>query len=146
MSLLSRNVENALTLKYAEIWVNKALGWFFSWLYYFFSWRILLYNVLVVISTWISHNYIYTHTHIYLPSFLGLSRWLSCKEATCQARDTGSTPGLGRSSGEENGNQLQYTCLGNPMDREAWQTPVHGVTGVGLNNSSPSFLSFSSLH
>ena len=34
--------------------------------------------------------------------------------------DRGSTPGLGRSLGGENGNLLQYSCLGNPMDREAW--------------------------
>ena len=33
--------------------------------------------------------------------------------------DMGSVPGLGRSPGEENGNPLQYSCLGNPMDRGA---------------------------
>jgi len=37
------------------------------------------------------------------------------------------TPGMGRSSGEGNGNLLQYSCLGNPMDRGAWWTTVHGV-------------------
>ena len=36
-------------------------------------------------------------------------------------------PGLGRSPGEENGNPLHYSCLGNPMDREVWQATVHGV-------------------
>ena len=34
-------------------------------------------------------------------------------------RDTGLVPGLGRSPGEGNGNPLQYSCLGNPMDRGA---------------------------
>ena len=34
----------------------------------------------------------------------------------------------GRSSGEGNGNPLQYSFLGNPMDRGAWQATVHGVT------------------
>ena len=43
-------------------------------------------------------------------------------------RHTGSIPGLGRSLGEGNGNPLQYSCLENPMDREAWQVTVHGVT------------------
>ena len=43
------------------------------------------------------------------------------------ARDTGSIPGLGKSPGEENGNPLQYSCLGNPMDRGAWRATVHGV-------------------
>ena len=43
-------------------------------------------------------------------------------------RDVGSIPGLGRSPKEGNGNPLQYSCLGNPMDREAWQVTVHGIT------------------
>ena len=38
----------------------------------------------------------------------------------------GSIPGLGRSSGEGNGNPPQYPSLGNPMDRGAWQATVHG--------------------
>ena len=42
-------------------------------------------------------------------------------------RDAGLTPGLGRSPGGENGNPLQYSCLKNPMDREAWQATMHGV-------------------
>ena len=39
-------------------------------------------------------------------------------------KDSGSIPGLGRSPGEGNGNPLQYSGLGNPMDREAWQATV----------------------
>ena len=39
----------------------------------------------------------------------------------------GSIPGLGRSPGEGNVNALQYSCLGNPMDRGAWWTVVPGV-------------------
>ena len=39
----------------------------------------------------------------------------------------GSIPGLGRSPGEGNGNPLQYSCLGNPMDRGLWWAAVHGV-------------------
>ena len=41
-------------------------------------------------------------------------------------RSVGSVPGLGRSSGEGDGNPPQYSCLGNPMDRGAWQVTVHG--------------------
>ena len=44
------------------------------------------------------------------------------------AGDEGSIPGSGRSYGGGNGNSLQYSCLGNLMDRGAWQTTVHGVT------------------
>ena len=43
-------------------------------------------------------------------------------------RDPGLTSGLGRSPGEENGNPLQYSWLGNPMDRGAWQATVRRVT------------------
>ena len=39
-----------------------------------------------------------------------------------------SIPGQERSSGEGNGNPIQYSCLENPMDREAWQPTVHGIT------------------
>ena len=42
-------------------------------------------------------------------------------------RDVGSIPELGRFPGKGNGNSLQYSCLENPMDREAWQATVHGV-------------------
>ena len=44
------------------------------------------------------------------------------------ARDVGSIPELGRSSGERNGDVFQYSHLENPMGRGAWQTAVHGVT------------------
>ena len=43
------------------------------------------------------------------------------------ARDVGSISGSGRSPGVGNSNPLQYSCLENPMDREAWWTTVHGV-------------------
>ena len=42
--------------------------------------------------------------------------------------DGGSIPGLGRSLAEGNGNPLQYSCLGNPIDRGNWWATVHGVT------------------
>ena len=42
-------------------------------------------------------------------------------------RATGSIPGSGRSPGGGNGNPLQYSCLGNPMDRGVWQATVHRV-------------------
>ena len=45
-----------------------------------------------------------------------------------KARDLDSIPGLGISLGDGNGDPLQYSCLENPMDREAWQATVHGVT------------------
>ena len=53
------------------------------------------------------------------------------KESACNAGDLGLIPGLGRSPGEGNGYPFQYSCLGNPMDREAWQATVHGVAESG---------------
>ena len=43
-------------------------------------------------------------------------------------RDLSLIPGLGRSLGGGHGNPLQYSYLGNPMDRGAWWTIVHGVS------------------
>ena len=49
------------------------------------------------------------------------------KNLPANAGDTGLIPGSGRSPGEGNGNLLQYSCLGNPMERGAWRAAVHGV-------------------
>ena len=53
------------------------------------------------------------------------------KASVCSAGDLGSIPRLGRSPGEGNGSPLQYSCLENPMHREAWWATVHGVPRVG---------------
>ena len=49
------------------------------------------------------------------------------KVSACNAADPGSIPGSGRFLGEGNGNPLQYSCLGNRMDRGAQRALVHGV-------------------
>ena len=49
------------------------------------------------------------------------------KESACNVGDLGLIPGLGKSPGEGNGNPLQHSCLGNPLDRKAWGAIVHGV-------------------
>ena len=63
---------------------------------------------------------------------LGLSRWLSGKEPTCNAGDRGLIPGLGISPGEGNGNPLQYSCLENSIGRGAWWATVHGVIELDM--------------
>ena len=50
------------------------------------------------------------------------------KNLPASAGDASSILGLGRSPGKGNGNPLQYSCLGKPMDRGAWWATVHGVT------------------
>ena len=64
----------------------------------------------------------------FLILYVGLPRWLSGKESACNAGDLSSVLELGRSPGEENGNPLQYSCLGNLMERGSWQATVHRVT------------------
>ena len=55
--------------------------------------------------------------HLIVSSLL-LPWWLpGGKESACDAGDTDSVPGPGRAPGEGNGNPLQYSCLGNPIDR-----------------------------
>ena len=49
------------------------------------------------------------------------------KNLPANAGDMSWIPGWGRCLGEGNGNPLQYSCLGNPMDRGSWQATVHGV-------------------
>ena len=61
----------------------------------------------------------------------GLPRCLSCKELVANAEDTGYPcliPGSGRSPRKGNGKPLHFSCLGNPIDRGAWQATVHEVS------------------
>ena len=60
--------------------------------------------------------------------------------------DIGSIPGLGRSPEGGNGSPLQYSCLGNPMDRGAWQATVHGVaeSETHLHAHAPNLMLISS--
>ena len=77
---------------------------------------------------------------------LQVAQW----ERNClQSGEQGLIPGSGRSPEEGNDNALQYSCLGNPMDRGAWWAAVHGVTkGPDVTyslNSSNSVIQFSSV-
>ena len=63
------------------------------------------------------------------------------KNPPLSADDAISIPELGRSPGEGNGNSLQCSCLGNPMDSRVWRATDHGVTKESdttwqLNNSN----------
>ena len=55
------------------------------------------------------------------------------KESACNVGDPGSIPGSRRSPEEGNGYPLQYTCLGNPMDRGAWRLQSMGLQTVRNN-------------
>ena len=58
---------------------------------------------------------------------MGFPGGSDCKESACNTGNLSLIPGSGRSAGEENGNLLWYTCLGNLMDRGALWVAVHGV-------------------
>ena len=59
---------------------------------------------------------------------LGFPSGSEGKASVYNTGDLGLILGWGRSPGEGNGNPLQYSCLENPMDGEAWWATVHGVT------------------
>ena len=66
-----------------------------------------------------------------LSSVPGLSGSLALKNPPANERDagdSGSMPGSGRSPGGGSGTPLQYSCLGNPMDKGDWWATVYGVT------------------
>ena len=58
----------------------------------------------------------------------GFSGGSDGQKSACNVGDLGSVTGLGRSSGERNGNSRQYSVLENSLDRETWRATVHGVT------------------
>ena len=75
-----------------------------------------------------------------------LHQWLSSKQSACNsgdARAVGLIPGLGQAPGGGH-NSLQYSCLNNPMNREAWWATIHGLTknGTGLNVSMHTYSCF----
>ena len=87
----------------------------------------------------------YTYTNIYivittvkliklthLSSHMGLLRWLSGKESTCQVGDTGSILGSGRYPREGNGNTLQYSCLGKQRSLVGYAPWGHKRVGQDL--------------
>ena len=58
------------------------------------------------------------------------------KESACDTGAPGSNPGLGRSLGGGNGNQLQYSCLENPMDPGTWWAKPMGLQRVGQDGAT----------
>ena len=64
------------------------------------------------------------------------------KESACNTGDTGLIPGSGRSPGEGDGNPLQYSSLGNPMDRGTWRATVGGVANSQTRPSNKDFHTF----
>ena len=90
-----------------------------------YAWHAAIHGVVkswTRLSDWTELNWTTSNT--------GLPGGSVVKNPPANAGHTGSIPGPGRSSGKENGNPLEYSCLGNPMDRRACWATVHRVTKV----------------
>ena len=112
--------------------VSAGIQSYFSFFFFFilekFYWSIIALQSCVgfcYTTVWISYKY------AFIPSSWGFPSDSACKESTGNAGDTGDESSileLGRSPGGGNGNALQYSCLGNPMNRGAWWAAVQRVT------------------
>jgi len=80
--------------------------------------NIYVYNIYIILH--VVYIYIYMDFHIYIYMYMDFPGGSDGKASVYNAGDLGSSPGLGRSPGEGNGNPLQYYCLENLMDRGAW--------------------------
>ena len=79
------------------------------------------------IDVFLELSYISVKMLLFFFFFLSITGDSDGKEHTCNAGEPGLIPGSGRSSGEGNGNPLQYSWMENSMDRGAWWATVHGV-------------------
>ena len=81
-------------------------------------------------TVWLTHTHNYkkwSYSVVSATSFMGFPGGSVVKYLPANAGDPGSIPGSGWSPGKGHGNPLQYSCLENPMDREAWQATVYRV-------------------
>ena len=77
------------------------------------------------------------------PVFLGFPGGSDVKESACNVGDLGLIPESGRSPGGGHGYPLQYSCLENPLDREAWRAIAHAVAKSQTRLSDFTFFHFS---
>ena len=116
-------------------WHNFSLSLAATFWYHLWPSFVIIYNMTHIGSLWVHNEHLYncknsytlTHTHTHTHILASLVAQM-VKNLPANAVDMGLIPGLGRSPGEGNGYPLQYSWLENPMDRGAWQAPVHGIT------------------
>ena len=124
--LLGKNLGFELVSHVANNIFNFTWNCFPKWIWYF-TFSPALYDsfscsMSMSALAFISHfNLDHSGRHV------GLPRWLSAKESTCQCRRCGFNPWVRKIPGVGNGNPLQYACLENSMGRGAWWVTVHGV-------------------
>ena len=109
--------------------------------------NVLCLPLIQLIDNWLYIWYLKMNKHFLLPlqpNIVHYNEWpggSGRKVSACNVGDPGSSPGLGRSLGEGNGNPLQYCCLENSMDRGPWLAAVHGIA-----KSQTRLSNFTSLH
>lgn len=117
---------------------------------YFLIWNRCFYHTFIIKSSLQYYHHIWSIKHKCLYTVLRKSAppgGLSCAESTGQCRDSGSTPGRGRSPGEEKGNPPSPFAWGNSTDRGARWATVRGVdTTERLNSSTAGQVSDSALN
>ena len=82
-------------------------------------------SFILIQAEFIGYSFVYTVSLFYLSTHC-----IVISSDPCHATYPLCNPGLGRSPTEGNGNPLQYSCLGNPTDREAYRATVHGIARV----------------
>ena len=102
-------------------------------LYILFTWKSIreLQNLITGFTFWFHLTHLRIQNWNLIVCHIGFPFSSVGKESACKVGDPGLIPGSGRSPGVGNGNHSdQHSCLGNPMDRGAWQATVYGVTRV----------------
>ena len=122
--------EKHFSLFFVSLSLNSAI-WFSAFLSHYMS---------ICVSSWMCVFLIYAYLNIRIHTygFLGdsVKKPPAMQETNCNAGDLSSIPGSGRSPREENGYPLQYSCLGNPMDKEACWAIVCGVPKSWANTQN----------
>ena len=116
--------------KWDQEYYTHVGGYFPLHLIFFMSVHIILLNPFWELYGFPLHGHIFNYV-LFSQSctrYLGFPGGSVVKNLPANTGDTGSIPGSGRSPGGGNDNTLQYSCLGNTVDRGAWQATVHGVT------------------
>ena len=115
-------LQNAYSLNKASFFL-----WNLPWLQY--SPRVKLITQLYLgLPTYLDWNIYHIVWYSFMSSLRGLPWWLSGKESTCECRRHGFDPWVRKIPCRRKWHPLQYSYLGSPMDRGAWQSTVHGVT------------------
>ena len=95
----------------------------------------ILWQCIYFCHTWVEYSSLLVLDYWIVWCALGFPGGARGKELACQCgldvKDVGLIPGSGTSRGEASGHPLQHSCLGNPMDRGAWQATVHASHRIG---------------